>query len=415
MIETAREGLATFCGTGATRPSLLLAGLAMLAILIAGCGGGSSSGASAASETSSSSSEASSSASDFVAEAEEELAVDYQGRFTSPPKTAPSHKSGVNTWIISCGQANPGCAEPVAAAEKAATALGWKATVFDGNFGVGDAYNSGIRQAIAAGAEVIVTAAINCNQAKSGYEAAKAAGVIVVGILSFDCNDPKIHDGPPLFTAEMKFTPESPTAAELSLERGRAKAAWIVAHTDGNAKVINTDFAGLTTGLYQNEGFVNALEGCTTCEIQTTIEFTPEDLTNGNLKQKWASALAQYPEANAGVVLSDGIVIQAGLAQALQSAGRTKTFALISGEAYAPNAELIRDENGEAAAVPFDSEWAAWGAIDTALRVMAGKKSTFEGPGIQVVDKEHNLPAKGQGYRAPVNYEALYKKAWGVG
>ena len=132
------------------------------------------------------------------------------------------------------------------------------------------------------------------------------------------------------------------------------------------------------------------------------------------MKQEWASALAQYPTANAGVIISDGIVIQDGLAQAIQSAGRTKTFALVSGEGYAPNVSLIENNDGEAAVVPFDSNWMAWGAVDTVLRLLAHQPPVDEGMGIQLVDASHNLPASGQNYSAPVDYKADYLKIWGV-
>ncbi|MFT3866658.1 MAG: substrate-binding domain-containing protein [Solirubrobacterales bacterium] len=389
--------------------------------LVAGCGGGSSSSSSTASESTTSSEEAgggetqSASSSSFVAEAEKELALDYKGRFTKPPTEAPEHKSGVNMWLISCGEASQGCSEPIAAAKKAGEKLGWKVTTFDGNFGEGDAYNNGIRQAISAGAEVIITVGVNCDQAKSGYQAAKAANIVVVGADSYDCSDPQVNAGANLMSAETLFTPEFETAGDTSEERGRAKADWIIVHTNGEAKVINTDFAALTGGRYENIGFEEEIKKCTTCEVVKKIEYTPTDTANGVLKQAWASALTQYPEANAGTNTSDGIIIQDGLAQAVQSAGRTKTFALVGGEGYAPNVELIRNENGEDAATPFDSNWLAWGAVDTAIRIMAGQEAVPEGMGVQVIDKEHNLPAEGEQYKAPVNYEALYEKAWGVG
>jgi ribose transport system substrate-binding protein len=342
------------------------------------------------------------------------LQADYKGEFTAPPTSAPAHKAGVNLWIISCGQASEGCASPVASAKEAAQALGWKATVFDGNFGIGDAYNAGIRQAIAAHAQAIITIGVDCGQAKSGYQAAKAAGILLVGANSYDCTDPAVHDGSNLFSATTLFTAQYPSSAATAIQRGKAKADWIIVHTKGQAQVINTDFAGLTGGVYENQGFVQELAKCTTCKIVKTITYSPADTADGTLKQEWASALAQYPDANAGVIISDGIVIQDGLAQAIQSAGRTKTFSLVSGEGYAPNASLIRNQDGEAAVAPADSNWMAWGAVDTVLRLLDHDTAVDEGMGIQVLDATHNLPASGQNYSAPVNYKADYLKIWGV-
>lgn len=391
---------------GRSRRRLLLmsAALGGLSVLLGACSSGNAA----------STSSGSGSASINLAPFEKALQADYKGHFIAPPTTAPPHKKGVNLWIISCGQASEGCSQPVANAKQAAGLLGWKATVFDGNFGIGDAYNNGIRQAIADHAQAIITIGVNCNQAKSGYQAAKAAGIVVVGADSYDCSDPAVHDGANVMSATVKFTPAFPTAAATSRERGIAKADWIIVHTKGHAQVINTDFAGLTGGVYENQGFVSELAKCKPCKIVKTITFSPADTSDGTLKQEWASALAQFPNANAGVIISDGIVIQDGMAQAIQSAGRTKTFSLVSGEGYAPNVAMIRAQNGEDAVTPFDSNWLAWGAVDTVIRLLDHQSAVYEGMGVQVVDRTHNLPAPGQQYNSPVNYQALYKKAWGV-
>jgi ribose transport system substrate-binding protein len=388
---------------------LLCASLSCLGMLAACSSGATASGSSSSAGSSGSASTASS-----LAPFEQALQADYKGQFTLPPTSAPPHKSGVNLWIISCGQASQGCAEPVANAKEAAQALGWKATVFDGNFGVGDAYDNGLRQAIADHAQAIIVIGVNCNQAKPGFEAAKAAGIIVVGDNSFDCNDPQVNDGPSLFTATVKYTPQYPTPAANQYALGVAKADWIIVHTGGHAQVIDTDFAGLTGGVYMDMGFRAEMAKCTTCKILKTISFSPQDTTDGTLKQEWASSLAQYPQANAGENISDGIILQDGLAQALQSAGRTKTFALVGTEGFAPNVTLIRNQDGEAAATPDAWDWLAWGAVDTVIRLLDHQPTVFEGPGLQVIDATHNLPPAGQEYAPPVDYVALYKKAWGV-
>jgi ribose transport system substrate-binding protein len=385
--------------------SVPLAVLGGLSVLLGGCG--SSGGASSAAGSSGS-------ASIDLAPFEQALQADYRGLFTAPPTSAPPHKKGVNLWIISCGQATAGCAGPVASAQEAAQALGWKPTVYDGNFGIGDAYNTGIRQAIADHAQAIIVIGVDCDEAKSGFQAAKAAGIIVVGDNSFDCNDPLINDGPSLFSATVKYTPQFPTAAANQYEIGVAKADWIIVQTKGKALVVNTDFEGLTAGQYINEGFDHEMAKCTTCKILKTVDETSEALADGTLKQEWASALAQYPQANAGEELSDSTIDEAGFAQAIQSDGRTKTFALVGTEGFAQNVALIRNQDGEDAETPDGWNWLAWGAVDTALRLLDHQPAVFEGPGVQVVDARHNLPAAGQAYTPPVNYVALYEKAWGV-
>jgi ribose transport system substrate-binding protein len=339
----------------------------------------------------------------------------YKGQMTAPPTTAPRYDKPVNAWIISCGQASEGCALPTAAMKAAAQALGWKTTVVDGNFGIADAYNAAFRQAVAAGANVILETAIDCDQAKTGLQAAKAAGVVVVGADAFDCTDPMVHAGTQnLMSATELFNKYTPTTAATEEARGRARADWIIVHTHGQAKVINLVFAGLTDGLYQNEGFVDEMRKCATCQIVDTIDYTPADTSNGTLKQAFASALAKYPDANAAPITDDGIVQSADLAQVVQSAGRADSFCLVSGGGYAINNELIRQGRGECAEVTFDVSWLGWGAVDEALRLLAGQPVVPEGLGVQLYDASHGLPAPGQNYAAPIDYKALYLKAWGV-
>ena len=142
-------------------------------------------------------------------------------------------------------------------------------------------------------------------------------------------------------------------------------------HTKGKAQVIDTNFAGLTGGEYLKGGF-RARDG----QVQDLQDREghlghPQDTSDGTLKQEFASALAQYPQGKRRRSnISDGIIIQDGFAQAIQSAGRTKTLALVGTEGYAPNIALIRAQNGEAADTPFDSNWLAWGAVDTVLRLL---------------------------------------------
>jgi ribose transport system substrate-binding protein len=390
--------------------SALLCGITLV---VSACGG-SSGGTSSSSTGGTSTGSASTSSKINIAAFETQLQTFYKGTFTLPPTTAPAPPKNVNLWIISCGQASQGCSAPVAAAKAAAQVLGWKVNVFDGNFGIGDAYDAGLRQAIAAHATAIITVGVDCDQAKPGYQAAKAAGIAVIGDNSFDCNDPLLHDGPALFSATVKYTPQDPTADDTLAEVGAAKADWIIVHTHGEAQVINLDFSALTGGVATNNGFVAEMAKCSTCKILKTIDFSPADTSDGELKTEFASALAQYPQANAADVLSDGIIIQDGLAQALQSTGRTKTFALVGDEGYAPNVQLIRNQDGEDAGAPYDSNWLSWGAVDTVIRILDHQTAVDEGPGVQVIDASHNLPVAGQNYGAPVNYQALYKKAWGI-
>jgi ribose transport system substrate-binding protein len=350
----------------------------------------------------------------YVTAAAAALQLDYKGTSEQPPSSAPKVKGAQNIWIISCGQEAEGCSRPVSGAVAAAQALGWKAKVFDGQFGADDAFNTGIRQAVAAKATAILLIGIDCNQAKAGLQVAKTADIPVLGANSFDCNDPALNAGPPLFAGVEQFVSTTPTSADLNEAVGAAKADWLIVHTDGKAKVIEVGLTGLTGYYYENLGFAKELAKCSGCSIVGKALGNPTDLSNGVLQQSFSSTLTANPEANAVMADGDSIVTGAEVPQALQSAGRVSSVLVIGSEGFTQNLDLIRQNRGQNAAVPFDELWVGWGLVDETLRVLAKQPLVDEGMGFQVVDTTHNMPAAGQNYTDPINFIAAYEKAWGV-
>lgn len=384
--------------------------LAAAALGLAACSSSSTTAASS-STTGSASTVASGSG---VAAATAALQRDYKGTSQQPPSTAPKVTGAQNIWVISCGQQAEGCSRPVAGAVAAAQALGWKTKVFDGQFGADDAYDTGIRQAVAAKATAILLIGIDCNTAKAGLGVAKSAGIPVLGANSFDCNDPALNAGPPLFAGVEQFASTTPTAADLNEAVGAAKADWLIVATGGKAKVIEVGLTGLTGYYYQNLGFAKELAKCSGCSIVAKALGNPTDLSNGVLESSFSSKLTASPEANAVMADGDSIVTGAQVPQALQSAGRVSSVSVIGSEGFTQNLDLIRQHRGQNAAVPFDELWVGWGLVDETLRVLAKQPLVDEGMGFQVVDATHNLPAEGQNYTDPINFIAAYKAAWGV-
>ena len=400
------------------RPLVAAAALSAAAVGLAACSSSttaaSSTTSAAAAATGSTSAAATAGSGSYVAQAAAALQGDYKGTSEQPPSTAPKVKGVQNIWVISCGQEAEGCSRPVAGAVAAAQALGWNTKVFDGQFGADDAFNTGIRQAVAAKATAILLIGVDCNQAKAGLQVAKTAGIPVLGANSFDCNDPALNAGPALFAGVEQFVSTTPTSADLNEAVGAAKADWLIAHTAGKAKVIEVGLTGLTGYYYENLGFAKELAKCSGCSIVGKALGNPTDLSNGVLQQSFSSTLTANPQANAVMADGDSIVTGAEVPQALQSAGRVSSVLVIGSEGFTQNLELIRQSRGQNAAVPFDELWVGWGLVDETLRVLAKQPLADEGMGFQVVDTTHNMPAAGQNYTDPINFIAAYKKAWGV-
>jgi ribose transport system substrate-binding protein len=398
---------------GLTHRTRLLGAAAALTAAALGLAACSSSSTPAASSSTTGSASTAATGSD-VAAATAALQRDYKGTSQQPPSKAPKVTGAQSIWVISCGQQAEGCSRPVAGAVAAAQALGWKTKVFDGQFGADDAFDTGIRQAVAAKATAILLIGIDCNTAKAGLGVAKSAGIPVLGANSFDCNDPALNAGPPLFAGVEQFASTTPTSADLNEAVGAAKADWLIAATGGKAKVIEVGLTGLTGYYYENLGFAKELAKCSGCSIVAKALGNPTDLSNGVLEQSFSSKLTANPEANAVMADGDSIVTGAQVPQALQSAGRVSSVSVIGSEGFTQNLDLIRQHRGQNAAVPFDEVWVGWGLVDETLRVLAKQPLVDEGMGFQVVDATHNLPAEGQNYTDPINFVAAYKAAWGV-
>jgi hypothetical protein len=91
----------------------------------------------------------------------------------------------------------------------------------------------------------------------------------------------------------------------------------------------------------------------------------------------------------------------------------------MGGEGTAPIVDLIHQDRGVNAGVGYSVRWEGWAALDALNRLFAGEKpegAGFEsGMGAQLFDAKTNLPPAGERFDSEVDFEAAYRKAWGLG
>jgi ribose transport system substrate-binding protein len=406
---------------------LVLAGLAACVVLLAACGSSSSS-------SSSSTSTNESAEETETAEGTETTAADEGGgsKLTTvyaegvptleelyeeipsegPPKSGPKAATGKEVIWVSCGQEAPGCAHPAESFLEAAKAIGWKAKIVDGHLDANNGYATAIRTAIAAQPDAIVTHGINCNEAKTSFEEAKAAGIPLVEASNIDCSDPRIG-GEKLITIGEQFNKEAKDTAAFYTKQGEHQAAYAIDATEGKAKVILVEFEGLF-GKNIGEGQRTVLEKCSECEILETIGFqASEEGPNQQAYQKFNTALIKYPEANAAIFAFDSNVTYTGLSKAVVDAGRAEDMTVVGGEGFSEAVELVREGKGDTAeGGAWDNSWASWGIADEINRYFNGEPSAPEGIGLTAIDKDHNMPPKGQDYATKVDYKKAYEEIW---
>jgi len=337
----------------------------------------------------------------------------YKGTLTSPDTSSRPAVKGKKIVIISSGQSSISSSIPVNAAKDAAEAIGWGVTVYDAQLNP-STYPQLVSQAIASGADGIVLDAIDCSFVKSQLEQAKAKGIKVVPIYAYDCNDPYAgKGGAALFSGYTNYGPEANKNLGAFAEKyGFAQGQAAIAATGGKAKVIFFNDPEATVLHYTGTGFLNAIKQCAGCKVVADVEF--KGLVLGpTLAQRASSALLQHPEAN--VVKSPFTAATLlSIAPAIQQSGRGSKLYVMGGEGFQPELDLMRTHQGVSAVMISPSDWTGWSAIDTLNSLFQGKAPAFSGLGWQLVDPSHNLPAAGP-WVSPIDFKAIYKKAWGVG
>lgn len=387
---------------GIGRPALVATLLAVTSLAAAACGASSSGPGSSAPGVSTPGSST---------DATTAVSAAYKGTYSVPPTAPTAPQAGKNLWVISCGQIAVGCSTPSNAAAEAAKAVGWKVTVYDGKLGADNAYASGVRQAIAAKADAIIIAAFDCAYAKQPLQEAKAAGIKVVSLLAYDCDDPRVGGGAPLFTASVIPNENEKTVAAYSIAQGKMKADWAMAQTNDKTVALSLNNTGVLLGQDIAKGFDDEIKSCSSCRL-VSMPFTLTDIGSGALPGKVGQALLRNPSINAAMVPYDALMAL-GVAQAFVRSGRNDKLSTIGGEGYGVNLDLIRKNGGQDAAVYESTAWFGYAAVDSLIRLFNGDPQQPAGIGSMLVDKSHLPSTDKNGIVPPVDFKAAYLKVWG--
>jgi ribose transport system substrate-binding protein len=366
-----------------------------------GSGGSSSSNAAATSGS------GASSASGAVAKAQATVAALYKGTDRPLPKSGPKAQAGKSVWVISCYEAAPGCAVPAQGFVAASAHLGWKTTVVDAKLDPGTVARE-INSAVAAKANAVVLDGFPCAWAPGALASAKAAGVKVYGLNSFDCPGKGLYDGQLLFGKE--------TYQQFLLnDVGAGIAAYVIDKTNGKGNVLAMQYndGGAVNAIGQ--GFENAIkQNCPGCTF-TSFAVTGQDIVQNQLQSLTSSALTRDPTANVVMSPVDSTILL-GMGSAVTQAEAGGRHILLTGvEGFGPNLKLIAAGGPDNFAIGAPELWAGWAAADGLNRVFAGAPQVDAGIGLQAIDKQHPSPsgvANYNGNQRSQGYEQNYIRIW---
>lgn len=385
------------------RVMVALAASALIALLAA-CGSGSSSTGTQASAGAGTQDSGGATEAD-LARYDKELEKLYIGTYKEPTGPAIKPPPNKNIWVVVSGMDSEGSQNAAAGIKGAASELGWKVTVVDGKFD-STVQQKGIEQALADKADGIVVGYIDCAPIKTALERAKQQGVPTVGIEGKDC-DPPVFAHSVLYVDDMGFD-------DFGLAWGGAQATWVVAKTKGQAKTIINTQTDLQTIVVDFEGVRKVFDECPTCEIVGDAQFVGADF-GPPLQDKIAQQFVKHPEANSFIAAYDAALTSGG-ANAIKATGRLDQIKVMGGEGSSAVVKLIH-QGVVGACVGLPTEYEGWASVDSVARLILGRDAneSNSGIGVQVCDKDHNLPPAGQAYKAPIDFKAAYRKLWGLG
>jgi len=390
-------------------------------LALAGCGsssgGSTSSPAAAPSSSAASPSESSSTTAAGGYDPAANVAALYTGTFTNPPTDSPKPATGKNIWVISADQSLISAANTAAAIEAAGEKLGWTVNVVDSKLDPA-AGSNGIQQAVAAKADAIVSIYWDCAAVKAGLLQAKGANVLRIGVEVADCDGEQLYDYIVAYNALPEFYGglEGTMPNQLNAWQ-RALADYAVDKIQGQGKILFVTEYDSATLAAQSEGGLDQLSKCSGCTV-VPLEITLADY-GPPLQQKIQDALVKHPDIAAFMVESDFVLSLGGIA-ALKAAGLWGKVVIAGGEGSAESVKLMRDYPAPWAFSVLPSAWEGYAAADAANRLFNGQQPAAQtGMGLQLADKEHNLPAddvlRPTANGVPIDFAAEYETAWANG
>lgn len=307
--------------------------------------------------------------------------------------------------LISCSAELHGCVTPLEGAAEAAKALGWSTTIENGA-GTSSTENKLILNGIAAGDTAIMFTSINPALIQEGMEAAKKAKIPVISASSGSSSPnptikPPAGDAWPLLDVAQNF-----------VETGRQMADWVINDSKGKANVLVLTDKEYTSGVSQVGSVDQFKKLCPQCKL-ATFNFTGTQVGT-TLPQQTVGYLKTHPEVEYVVIPYDPAA--ATIVPAMAQAGLTnvKVCSLLGDE---QNLNFIRTGEIQTCDAGYDQRYDGWAMIDQLMRYLAGKPF-FKPLGENVPEillEKSNLPAQGTDWHAPYDYQAEYKKLWGLG
>jgi ribose transport system substrate-binding protein len=377
-----------------------MAVVAAAACLATACGGGTGSGATAA---------AASKSSPLVSEAQALIdKYSVEPTFADPgPKLDAGELAGKTIAIVGIDMRVPAIAEVSKWIQQVASQAGLKTTTFDGQASP-TLVHQGLVQAINGNVGAIVSAGLPIQLIGADIKAARDKGISAIDVI----NTPPKPGTPGQGSDPNVFGNVAPDADLV----GRLLAATAVVRTGGKPNVAIMNTSELTVAATTVQGIKNGLAKCSECLVTTTDTALADWSTE--LTGTTATTIRANPKTNFLLPIFDamGIFASAGVRQA----GSTGRVHIASFNGTAAALDLVKKGDVFVADPAQSNEWAAWAAVDQAMRGMLKMEPANPVLPIRYVDTDDlkNIDVSSSDKVSDelfgTNYESGYRALWGL-
>jgi len=268
------------------------------------------------------------------------------------PTKAVKVPKGIKLAVVPCSEALAGCEGAALGVEAVAKQLGWSVTLYNGE-GTPSGMNNAMQQAVASGANAIITGAVNPEFITSGLKAAAAKGIPVGSATEGVAPSPggyKFDIGPNYQTL------------------GQADGDYIIANSNGKAVFVpwnDKEYSSV-------EAFVDAVTAtvkkCTTCTVLPTQQFVSADVTPTSLGARVVDLLRTNPKVDYMVAGYDPAA--AVMVPAIDTAGLRGKVKIVSVIGAAQNLGYVKAGNVQTADVGYDSNYVGYMAVYQITRLL---------------------------------------------
>jgi ribose transport system substrate-binding protein len=375
-----------------------------VAAVVAGCGGGSggTSGSTAAS-TGGSGGNFDQAAWEKKVKQFEVGATKYEGP-TEPVEISPD----VNFAWISCSATLTGCTEDVEKSGEIAERLGWTVKGYDGK-GTPQGQNTALEQAIAGGAELVLTGAIDPHFISSGLKAAREKNVIVGSV--GQGQEPET-DGYPF---DVNGSDE---------QLGEMLGAYVVANSEGQAVYLPFADKSYESVIAVSESIEDTVGECEGCEVLPTEYFVATQLET-TVPSRLLSLLRQNPDI--GYVSTGYDPAAAALLPVVKNSGLSEQVQLIAPAGAEQNLQYVKEGNVQTADAAFDPTYAGYMGIYQLARLKNGEP-LYKTPGATTLQTLYsgnvpvklftsdnpNFPVGSYNANSEIDYETKFDELFGI-